>query len=84
MVLDLELDHFNLGACELLRSEGVDVEDVAYKLSCVIPSVRHTITTTIAGADVAASWTSGGGERNAAGNTNDAIRSTSSGEAPQR
>jgi hypothetical protein len=39
MHLDTELDSINPGACDLLRSEGVDPVDAAFKLSSVLPSV---------------------------------------------
>ena len=37
--LDTALEIVNPGACGLLRNEGVDIEDVAYKLSSVLPSI---------------------------------------------
>jgi hypothetical protein len=37
--LDTALDAVNPGACELLRSEGVDPVDAAFKLSVVLPSI---------------------------------------------
>ena len=37
--LDTQLDAVNPGACDLLRSEGVDPVDAAFKLSVVLPSI---------------------------------------------
>ena len=37
--LDTQLDAVNPGACDLLRSEGVDPVDAAFKLSIVLPSI---------------------------------------------
>ena len=37
--LDTALDAVNPGACDLLRSKGVEPEDVAFKLSSVLPLI---------------------------------------------
>jgi hypothetical protein len=37
--LDTSLDTINPGACDLLRSKGVDPVDAAFKLSTVLPSI---------------------------------------------
>ena len=41
--LDTALDRVNPGATDLLRSEGVEPIDAAYRLSSILPKVRLAV-----------------------------------------